>query len=236
VSLQNGSLVSSIYWHGQTLFYSTERHLSYLTQAKSDNAGLLFGFSSHEKGNPNIICSVLSDRVTLAFYKGPQVTFLTKHVLLLEPLLLGYLSSSKQPQPDTIKRLLTYLDCAHFSPALLTALDNPSLTKFLLASPFVCPSQFDLRLSLDCPDSDTLFEQLFATSTKLEDLMLHKLKNEADFSLEKAILTAHLDKFRGNGQYLSAVKCAEKLQDYQVVAEIAGRFGEIGALGEIKQP
>jgi len=233
----NGSLVSSIYWHGQTLFYSTERHLCYLTQSKSDNSGVLFGFNSHDKANPNIISSILSDRVTLAFYKGPSsVTFLTKHVLLLEPLLLGYLSSTKHPHPDTIKRLLTYLDCAHFSAALINALDDPSLTKFLLGSPFVCPSQFDLSLSLDCPDSDTLFEQLFAMSTKLEDLMLHKLKNEADFSLEKAILRAHLDKFRRNGQYLSAVRCAEKLQDYQAVAEIAGRFGEIRALEGINQP
>jgi hypothetical protein len=47
--------------------------------------------------NPNIISSVLSDRVTLAFYKSSTVTFLTKHVLLLEPLLLGYLASTKQP-------------------------------------------------------------------------------------------------------------------------------------------
>jgi hypothetical protein len=128
------------------------------------------------------------------------VTFLTKHVLLLEPLILGYLASTKQPQQETIKRFLTYLDCAQFSPALITALDHmQSATKFLLTSPYVCPSQFDLNLSLDCADSDTLFEQLFATSTKLEDLMLHKLKNEADFSLEKAMLTTHLEKFRREG-------------------------------------
>ena len=153
--------------------------------------------------NPTIISSILSDRVTLALYKGPQVTFLTKHVLLLEPLLLGYLASTKQPQPETIKRFLTYLDCAHFSPSLISALDQlqyPSgASKFLLASPFVCPSQFDLNLSLECPDSESLFEHLFATSTKLEDLMLHKLKNEADFSLEKAMLTTHLNKFRREG-------------------------------------
>jgi hypothetical protein len=159
----------------------------------------LFGFNSHEKVNPNIISSVLSDRVTLALYKGTQVTFLTKHVLLLEPLLLGYLASTKHPQTETIKRFLTYLDCAHFSPALITTLDDPSLRNFLLTSPFVCPSQFDLSLSLDCPDSVILFEQLFATSTKLEDLMLHKLKNEADFSLEKAIIKTHFEKFRKNG-------------------------------------
>lgn len=66
--------------------------------------------------------------------------------------------------------------------------------------------------------------------------MLHKLKNEADFSLEKAVLTTHLDKFRRNGQYLSAVRCAEKLQDYQAVAEIAAKFGEIEAMDKIKDP
>ena len=66
--------------------------------------------------------------------------------------------------------------------------------------------------------------------------MLHKLKNEADFSLEKAVLTTHLDKFRRNGQYLSAVRCAEKLQDYQAVAEIAAKFGEIEAMDKIKEP
>ncbi len=107
---------------------------------------------------------------------------------------MGYLASTRDPNPKTIKRFLTFLDCANFSPSLLSALE-PHAAKHLLSSPYVCPSQFDLSLSLDCPDADTLFEHLFSTS-KLEDLTLHKLKNEADYQLEKALIARHLLKFQ----------------------------------------
>ena len=46
LNLENNIFVTSLMWFGQTVLYSTERHLMYLTQDKSENgSGIVMSFN-----------------------------------------------------------------------------------------------------------------------------------------------------------------------------------------------
>jgi hypothetical protein len=116
-SLTSGQLVTSLCFLGPTVLFSTERHLYYLTPpSKPLNttfSGLLTSFTSN-----SLILGALSDRLTLLTSNG---AILTKSVPLLEPLLLGYLTTT-HPDLQIVRRCLQYLDSQCFSPSLLGAL------------------------------------------------------------------------------------------------------------------
>ena len=88
----------------QTILFSTDTHLHYLTQEKGSNSesgsispsGIVMSFRPFEIGS---LVGALSDRILIAYSDPSQKTnvrFSIKAVSMLEPLLLGYLSTVSQ--------------------------------------------------------------------------------------------------------------------------------------------
>lgn len=142
-SLTSGQLVTSLCFLGSTILFSTERHLYYLTPpSKPLNtafSGLLTSFTTN-----SLILGALSDRLTLLTATG---SLLTKSVPLLEPLLLGYLTSTAPPDLQIVRRCLQYLDTQCFSPSLLAALQSlrmANAAQFFVTNSQVSPGQVEV--------------------------------------------------------------------------------------------
>ena len=130
---------------GHTILFSTDHHLYYLTQEKGTSSSgavrdsvpafsIILSFNSLSNAKSiqrRQIVGALSDRVLLA-YNGQsaegdgktQITFTVRAIPLLEPLLLGYLSSISQTKikqeldVNLVQRACRYLDTNLISPAL----------------------------------------------------------------------------------------------------------------------
>ena len=74
-----------------------------------------------------------------------------------------------------------------------------------------------------------MIDQLFAHHNE-SDLIVHKIKNEADLRVENTIIKANMNRFQSHEKYLSAIKCAEILQNNSFIVDIAQGLGVIESL------
>lgn len=105
--------LTSIRWLGdQTVLATTKSHLFYLTCGKNPITGAIMSFSNSNDKRYSLLAA-LSDRVVLSIQKSSERTrFEVKSMLMLEPLLLGYLNSVSSYRLDLalISNCMKYLD------------------------------------------------------------------------------------------------------------------------------
>eukprot|EP01127_Copromyxa_protea_P022381 TRINITY_DN7996_c0_g1_i1.p1 TRINITY_DN7996_c0_g1~~TRINITY_DN7996_c0_g1_i1.p1 ORF type:complete len:1377 (+),score=256.11 TRINITY_DN7996_c0_g1_i1:28-4158(+) len=89
-------VVSSIFWVGYSLFFTTASSVYYITLR-----GQVRPLASLAAPR-SVICDVLCDRIVVAYNKGPNVHTGIQSVSIFEPLLLGYLHSMSSLIPSSI--------------------------------------------------------------------------------------------------------------------------------------
>ena len=130
-------IVRSLSVVAQTILFSTDHHLHYLTQEKYGVAsGIVLSFNSNSKqqSSGRSIVGALSDRVMIAVKEeGSQVRFIIRQTNLLEPLLLGHLATISQGRIksdadlDLVRRACLHLDTNQVSHTLSSKLHQMGL-------------------------------------------------------------------------------------------------------------
>jgi len=99
----------------------------YLVEGKnqSENHGIVHSFPRGKE----IIAYALSDRIVTTIFHKQSIQFLTKHMIMLEPILMGYLAHFKKENFDfkLIGKMLTHMGTSLVSPNLQKKLTDLGL-------------------------------------------------------------------------------------------------------------
>ncbi len=63
-------------WFGDSVLYTTERHLMYFVASKNDNNGTICSFNCHQDSQPNIIANAITDRIVTSNLKKGKLDLL----------------------------------------------------------------------------------------------------------------------------------------------------------------